>query len=298
MNDASVNPSKPVQVPTFDELMWPTLQALRAMGGSATNEELLAKVIELESYSPEVQAFQHSDNRQTKLNYNLAWAKTYLKKDGAIQNSSRGVWSLTKDGEQLTVEDIVGVPSRVRKQVADKKRAKEPPLSEENPAADIEAEEVEATEPHWKDQLLSVLRAVAPDAFERLAQRLLREAGFLKVAVTGRSGDGGIDGIGVLRVNLLSFQVLFQCKRYQGSVGAGAIRDFRGAMVGRSDKGLMITTGTFTPDAKREATRDGAPAIDLIDGDQLCDLLKQLKLGVTTEMVEKMTVELSWFDGL
>ncbi len=228
----------------------------------------------------------------------MAWAKTYLKKDGAIQNSSRGVWSLTKDGEQLTVEDIVGVPSRVRKQVADKKRAKEPPLSEENPAADIEAEEVEATEPHWKDQLLSVLRAVAPDAFERLAQRLLREAGFLKVAVTGRSGDGGIDGIGVLRVNLLSFQVLFQCKRYQGSVGAGAIRDFRGAMVGRSDKGLMITTGTFTPDAKREATRDGAPAIDLIDGDQLCDLLKQLKLGVTTEMVEKMTVELSWFDEL
>jgi restriction system protein len=298
MNDASVNPSKPVQVPSFDELMWPTLQALRAMGGSATNEELLAKVIELENYSPEVQAFQHSDNRQTKLNYNLAWAKTYLKKDGAIQNSSRGVWSLTKDGEQLTVMDIAGVPSRVRKQVADKKRAKELPLSEENPAAAIEAEEVEATEPHWKDQLLSVLRAVEPDAFERLAQRLLREAGFLKVAVTGRSGDGGIDGIGVLRVNLLSFQVLFQCKRYQGSVGAGAIRDFRGAMVGRSDKGLMITTGTFTPDAKREATRDGAPAIDLIDGDQLCDLLKQLKLGVTTEMVEKMTVEVSWFDGL
>jgi restriction system protein len=127
---------------------------------------------------------------------------------------------------------------------------------------------------------------------------LLREAGFLKVEVTGRSGDGGIDGIGVLRVNLLSFQVLFQCKRYQGSVGAGAIRDFRGAMVGRSDKGLLITTGTFTPDAKREATRDGAPAIDLIDGDQLCDLLKQLKLGVHTEMVEKMTVNPHWFDGL
>jgi restriction system protein len=126
----------------------------------------------------------------------------------------------------------------------------------------------------------------------------LREAGFLKVEVTGRSGDGGIDGIGVLRVNLLSFQVLFQCKRYQGSVGAPAIRDFRGAMVGRSDKGLMMTTGTFTPEAKREATRDGAPAIDLIDGDQLCDLLKQLKLGVRTEMVEKMTVEPDWYATL
>ena len=116
--------------------------------------------------------------------------------------------------------------------------------------------------------------------------------------VTGRSGDGGIDGIGVLRVNLLSFHVLFQCKRYQGSVSAGAIRDFRGAMVGRSDKGLFITTGTFTPDAKREATRDGAPAIELIDGDQLCDLLKQYELGVRTELVEKMTVEPGWFEGL
>jgi restriction system protein len=143
-----------------------------------------------------------------------------------------------------------------------------------------------------------VLRGLAPDAFERLAQRILREAGFIKVEVTGRSGDGGIDGIGVLRVNLLSFHVLFQCKRYQSSVGAGAIRDFRGAMVGRSDKGVIITTGTFTPDAKREATRDGAPAIDLIDGDQLCDLLKDLKLGVHTEMVQRVKLEPGWFDDL
>ena len=287
-----------IQVPSFDELMWPTLEALRAMGGSATNEELLAKVIELEGYSPAVQTAQHSDNRQTKLNYNLAWAKTYLKKKGALENSSRGVWSLTKDGEQLTAMDVLAVPSLVRKRVADDKRIKDPRQSGESPVTDVEAEEIEAPTLPWKDQLLAVLRSLTPSAFERLAQRLLREAGFLKVEVTGRSGDGGIDGIGVLRVNLLSFQVLFQCKRYQGSVGASAIRDFRGAMVGRSDKGLMLTTGTFTPDAKREATRDGAPAIDLIDGDQLCDLLKQLKLGVRTEMVEKMTADVGWFDGL
>jgi restriction system protein len=180
----------------------------------------------------------------------------------------------------------------------DDKRANPIANPDKNPSLDVEPEEIEATEPHLKDQLLVILRAIIPAAFERLTQRLLREAGFLKVEVTGKSGDGGIDGIGVLRVNLLSFQVLFQCKRYQGSVGAGEIRDFRGAMVGRSDKGLMITTGTFTPDAKREATRDGAPAIDLIDGDQLCDLLKQLKLGIRTELVEKMTVEPGWFDGL
>lgn len=291
------SPGSTVSVPSFDNLMWPALRALKAMGGSGTNEELLAKVIELENFPPEVQAFQHIDNRQTKLNYNLAWAKTYLKKVGAIENSSRGVWSLTKDGETLTKDDVLSIPARVRKQSVENKRAKDT-LPEADAADALDVDEIEATEPHWKDQLLSVLRALQSDAFERLAQRLLREAGFLKVEVTGRSGDGGIDGIGVLRVNLLSFQVLFQCKRYQGSVGAGAIRDFRGAMVGRSDKGLLITTGTFTPDAKREATRDGAPAIDLIDGDQLCDLLKQLKLGVRTEMVEKMIIEPTWFDGL
>ena len=130
--------------------------------------------------------------------------------------------------------------------------------------------------------------------YERVHQ-VLRESEFVKVEVTGRSGDGGIDGVGVLRLALLSFQVYFQCKRYKGSVSPGAIRDFRGAMVGRTDKGLFITTGTFTAEAKKEATRDGAPAIDLIDGDLLCDLLKNLKLGVTTRMVEEVNISPEWF---
>jgi restriction system protein len=186
---------------------------------------------------------------------------------------------------------VSSVPARVRKQIAEDK-LKGSQESTPDPATDGG---MEPLEPHWKDKLLGVLRNLQPEAFERLAQRVLREAGFIKVEVTGRSGDGGIDGIGVLRVNLLSFHVLFQCKRYQSSVGAGVIRDFRGAMVGRSDKGVVITTGTFTPDAKREATRDGAPPIDLIDGDQLCDLLKDLKLGVRTEMVEQVNVESGWF---
>jgi restriction system protein len=138
----------------------------------------------------------------------------------------------------------------------------------------------------------------AAGRFERLAQRILRESGFVKVEVKGKSGDGGIDGIGVLRVNLLSFQVFFQCKRYKDSVSAGAIRDFRGAMVGRTDKGLFITTGRFTPDAKKEATRDGAPPIDLIDGEQLCEILKTLRLGVKSEMVEQVTVDPDAFKGI
>ncbi len=126
----------------------------------------------------------------------------------------------------------------------------------------------------------------------------MRASGFIKVQVTGRKSDGGIDGIGVLRIALLSFQVFFQCKRYIGSVGPGEIRDFRGAMVGRTDKGLFITTGTFTSEAKKEAVRDGAPALDLIDGEQLCILLKDLKLGIETKSIEVVAIDTDWFSHL
>jgi restriction system protein len=135
-------------------------------------------------------------------------------------------------------------------------------------------------------------------SFERLCQLVLRESGFIKVQVTGRSGDGGIDGIGILKMNLLSFHVSFQCKRYQGSVGSAELRDFRGAMIGRGDKGIFITTGSFSSEARKEANRDGAPAIDLIDGEDLCELLKNLRLGLTTESVEKVTVKTEWFDSV
>lgn len=271
-------------VPTFDQLMSPTLRALRDLGGSATNDELLQKVIELEAIPDEIASVKHSDDRQTKLNYNLAWAKTYLKKVGAIDNSKRGVWAITDQGERFTDADCAKVPGQVRKMFPPKKAN----------AGTASAGEQEAPAEHWKDELLDQLKKMDPGGFERLSQRLLREAGFIKVEVMGRSGDGGIDGTGVLRVNLLSFQVLFQCKRYSGSVGAGAIRDFRGAMIGRCDKGLFITTGTFTMDAQREATRDGAPAIDLVDGDHLCDLMKDYKLGIEVELVEEVKVKPDW----
>jgi len=168
---------------------------------------------------------------------------------------------------------------------------------EEDEEDEVAENETEA-ELSWKEQLLECLATMPPAAFERLCQRMLREAGFIKVEVTGRSGDGGIDGIGVLRVRLVSFQVLFQSKRWKGAVGASVVRDFRGAMVGRADKGLIITTGNFTADARREATRDGAPAIDLVDGDTLTDLLKQYGLGVGVKMVEEIEVKPDFFQTI
>jgi restriction system protein len=279
-------PSQP-KVPTFDELMWPALVAMKELGGSATHEELLEKVIEMQGIPEAVQNVMHTE-RQTKISYNLAWAKTYLGKAGALENPSHGVWAITEKGKALTEEAVKQIPVEVRKQYRLEKDKK--------PKGPKEDEDFQPEAKDWKDGLLAVLTdQIKADAFERLAQRILRESGFVKVEVTGRSGDGGIDGVGVLRLALLSFQVYFQCKKYKGSVPASAIRDFRGAMVGRTDKGLFITTGTFTAEAKKEATRDGAPAIDLIDGDLLCDLLKSLKLGVATKMVEEVSIEPEWF---
>jgi len=148
---------------------------------------------------------------------------------------------------------------------------------------------------NWHQDLLETLKNIPPASFEKLAQKIMYESGFVSVDVTGKSKDGGIDGKGVLNINLISFQVFFQCKRYSGVVGSPDLRDFRGAMQGRGDKGLFITTGVFSTEAKREATRDGAPTIDLIDGNELCQLLKNLQLGVKTEMVEQVTVSPDYF---
>ena len=193
----------------------------------------------------------------------------------------------------MTEADIPAAVHQVRIQL----RAERPQRRSERRQDSFAEGDEEAAEQDWKERLLDVLLAMPPDRFEHLAQRLLREAGFISVTVTGRAGDEGIDGVGVYRLSLVSFPLFFQCKRYRGSVRAGAVRDFRGAMAGRGDKGLLITTGTFTTEAKQEATRDGAPPIDLIDGDSLCELLKQHALGVktTTRTVEEIDVEPAFF---
>jgi restriction system protein len=289
------------EVSPYHELLWPALQAVDELGGSASIGEMVEAVVKRERFTDEQQAVLHNEGPETEIGYRLAWARTYLKGMGLLTNSARAVWALTDAGTALLNDpsmDEHAKRERVRvlwsehvAQLRSKKRrrkARKPAASEDLGPAD---------EPDWKEQLLDQLMSMPPDRFERLAQRLLREADFDSVNVTGKSGDGGIDVLGVYRLGLVSFPVFVQCKRYRGSVSAGAVRDFRGAMAGRGDKGLLITTGTFTADAKREATRDGAPPIDLIDGDRLCDLLKQYELGVSTRTrtVEDMQIEPSFF---
>jgi len=286
-----------VGVPPYQFFLWPALQAVIALGGSASIAELDAAVIDRENISPEIQSVLHGDGPSTEVQYRLAWARTYLKGMGLLTNSQRGVWSITEAGQTVT-EDALPT---LRAEYIASTRKKGPKKKGAKSALDNEIDQAEAeAEADWKDALLDTLLNMSPKAFERLAQRLLRESGFSSAAVTGRSGDGGIDGLGVYQISLLSFPVFFQCKRYTGSVGASAVRDFRGAMAGRGEKGLLITTGTFTSDARAESTRDGAPPIDLIDGDRLCELLKEYAIGVTTttRTVEDVSIQGDFFASL
>ena len=272
--------------------MNPLLQALHMMGGSGSVEEIYFKTIEIAGIGEDILAQPHNpDNgNQSEVAYRLGWVRTYFRKYGILENSSRGIWSLTEKGKNLQSIDPAEIVRFVRaldRPVSSKKNNSHELIGEFN-------EEI------WKDKLLFVLtQKLSPAGFERLIQRVLRESGFIQVEVTGRTGDGGIDGKGIARIHgLMSFHVLFQCKRYKGSVSASEIRDFRGAMVGRADKGLFVTTGAFTAAAVKEATRDGAPPIDLVDGDELADKLKELALGVKTEQVEVVSVDAAWFDRL
>ncbi|MBM9537460.1 restriction endonuclease [Desulfobulbus alkaliphilus] len=287
-------------MPTFDSLMNPLLEALFELGGSGSIDEIYEKVIEMQSIDDELASIPHNPEKSnlTEIGYRMAWARTYLKKYGFLENSTRGVWALTplaREKRKVNPKDVVKKVREADKEASRKKLKKISPEEaiELNDDTGIDSDT-------WQEDLYHLLtKEIAPDAFERLTQRLLRESGFVQVEVTGRTGDGGIDGKGIARIHgFMSFHVIFQCKKYQGPVSAGDIRDFRGAMVGRADKGLFITTGTFTPAAIKEATRDGAPPIDLVDGEHLAEKLKEFGLGIQTEMIEKVTVDKQWFRNL
>lgn len=273
-----------MSVPKYDDLFNPLLKSLNQLGGSASVREMEEKVADILKLTDKEINEIHSGNR-TLLSYRLAWARNYLKRYGLLENSSRGVWSLTPKG--------LGVKS-VNKQLVNK-TVKSLDIKNKNKKESlIEEDEVEG----WKDELLSTVKSLSPAEFEKLCQRILREAGFVKVDVTGKSGDGGIDGTGVVRLNgFLSIHVYFQCKRYQGSVSSQEIREFKGAMVGRADKGLFITTGTFTRDAKQEAIREGSSPIDLVNGEDLIQKMKELNLGVEIKSEEIIMVKKDWFNN-
>lgn len=304
---------KPDDLPRYDDLLMPTLRVLDSLGGSGTISEIDDAVFATSGLPEAALDVVYEKSGAPIFPDRCSWARSYLKMAGLLGSGGRGIWVLTETGRNElatgsddSVRRLVASAYNERAQVYRERAAARAATQVESnppptaPMIDMEAEAgraeiVEAEDLTWTDRLLSVLGAMQPDAFERLCQRLLRESGFTKVEVTGKSGDGGIDGHGVLRMNLISFQVLFQAKRWQSAVGSSVVRDFRGAMVGRADKGLIITTSSFTRDARAEATRDGAPAIDLIDGEDLCRLLKENSIGVRIKLVEEIEIDKEFF---
>ncbi len=280
-------------VPTTELLFNPVLETIRELGGSASVGEIESHVIEKLGLRADILGVTIPDTGQPRLRKRLGWARTRLKWYGYLDNKSRGIWALTAAGQKTRAVDPDEILGRVDASRQDDQRsgrtvgsAQQDDLGDSSSDADFVLSE----------QLQQMLLRMEPRRFEDLCQRILRESGFTDVNVTGRTGDRGIDGEGIIRIGgLVSFPILFQCKRWKGSVGPSVVRDFRGAMQGRADKGLIMTTGTFSYDARKEASRDGVPLIDLVDGDALLDRLKELELGVKVEKVEQRTIDSNWW---
>jgi restriction system protein len=282
--------------PRFVSYFRPVIDALKALGGSGQPSEVKDFIIEsLKLSDEEISATIKIGG--TRFSNAVDWARFYLAKAGYIDSSKRGVWSLTDEGlaYSLTHDEAVDLFSSIHKEYTDKRRK---PL-EDGKTDDVEDtldDEIPDELFDHRSELMNIIQSLPPSGFERLCQRLLRESGFERVAVTGRSGDGGLDGLGILQVNpLVSFKVLFQSKRYSGSVGPDKVRDFRGAMQGRADKGIILTTGTFTQAAREESVRDGVPPIELVNGEKLLDMLEELQLGVTPRIT--YDIDTDFFDA-
>lgn len=289
--------TKKIKSPTQIELIEPVFIALRSLGGSANISEIRDKVIETLQLSDEIVDEPHkgSASQQTELEYQLAWARTRLKAFGAITNSQRGVWMITpkfSGNDTVSKTDVVEFIKNQR--LASKNPAEAKALAEDDDPTNDNVEIPEELEP-WRTELAETLHSMDPYAFERLSMLLLRECGFSQVSVTKKSGDGGIDGTGKLRINgIFSFNVAFQCKRFVGSVSAGDIRDFRGSLTTDIEKGVFITTGTFTKAARDEASNAGKQQIDLIDGEEFINKLIEYRLGVREKTIYE--VDKSFFE--
>ena len=280
--------------PEFVKYVGPVIAALAALGGSGRPDEVRSTIAKAMNISEEEQAQPLPSGVQSRFENQVHWARFYLAKGGYIDASRHGVWTLTEKARALGKISAAQAREIYRAVAAEFRKV---PAADTSGADEQVAPATDAEHPfiNYRQAVAATLQSLPAAGFERFCQRLLRESGFEEVSITGRSGDGGIDGIGLLQVNpLVSFKVLFQCKRYTGSVTPSQVRDFRGAMMGRADKGIIITTGSFTSDARKEAVRDGVPPIELVDGEKLVSMLEQLELGLKPQRT--FEVDASFFD--
>ncbi len=267
----------------FTKWFGPLLDALRDLGDSGKPKEVSSKIAENLNLSDSI-LDETLNSGTNKFHNQVAWARQYLVWEGLLDSSKHGTWKLTEKGKNTKLTDNesrelflkwVEIHAKARKAKSKEKMIEE---QEDSSPSNFEMDS--------NADLLSVLKNLSPYGFEKLCRELLREHGFENVVVTGGSHDGGIDGYGTLEMNpFVSFKVLFQAKRYKGSVSRAQVGDFRNAMIGRAEKGIILTTGTFTNEAIKEANRDGAPQIELVDGEKLVAMFERVELGLIPKTI-------------
>jgi restriction system protein len=283
--------------PQFVKYFGPVLDALHELGGSGRPDEVRSVIAQKLGLSEQEQSEPLPSKAQPRFDNQVHWARFYLSKAGLLDASTRGVWALTDKGRAAHPLNEAAARSVFRDVQATFAKSKIVKAAVESPEDQIlPGDDAVVIQQTYREEVAAKMQSLSPGGFERFCQRLLRESGFQEVTITGRTGDGGIDGIGILQVNaLVSFKVLFQCKKYQGSVSVMQVRDFRGAMMGRADKGIIITTGSFTAEARKEAVRDGVPPIELVDGEKLIVMLEQLELGLKPRTIYE--IDSDFFDN-
>jgi restriction system protein len=276
----------------FLDYINPILDTLKDMGGAGITSEVIDRVIDRLKI-PDEEVEKTNLSGQSTVRNRIQWARLYLTKTGFLESKERGVWKLTEKGwgTNLSEKEIEALFKTVTQSIkSGKQEVKDNPNNKKPLEEDYSTQEEEHTE-----KLLNIIQSLSPSGFERICKRLLTECGFQNVQITGKSGDNGIDGIGLLEINdLVSFKVLFQCKKYKESISPSQIRDFRGAMQGRADKGIILTTGRFTKEAKNEAIRDGVPPIELVDGEKLVDMFEKYELGLKPKTI--YDIDTAFFD--
>ena len=286
----------------MNDLYNPILQALRNLDGSGTNQEISSEVIKVMNLT---------DEQRAVLKERISWVRSNLKRAGLLENPSRAVWALTEEGRNTDEIDPKKLVRTVQQMVKEE-RAQERKEQQKNDALPdngkppekalplVDAQDLIASLSGWRDELSGLLHGMSPAAFERFFLRIFRKDGIEAVDVTGRSGDDMIEGM-MESGGFLSLRVSFRCIRGSRLISADEVQDFRRAVgVGGAHKGVLVTTGSFTQEAVREAGRGGASDIDLIDGEQLIDKLKELSLGVKTErvVVERVMIDADWFQSI
>ncbi|MEP7279950.1 MAG: restriction endonuclease [Bacteroidota bacterium] len=272
--------------PEFLKYINPVLKTLQANGGAGNSSNVIEQIIE-ELGITEKELEVATTNGQSRVRNQIQWARFYLFKAGLIDNAQRGIWRLTNEGleKQLTEDNVYSLFKGVQESV------KKSPTTQPK-KVELTYEETATEDEEHSIGLLSLIQKLSATGFEKLCKRLLTEIGIIDIVITGGSGDQGIDGKGIVKLNdVVSLNIVFQCKRYKEIVSPHHVRDFRGAMQGRGEKGLIITTGRFTKDAKKEASRDGVTPIELIDSDRLVELFEKYRLGLKPVTIFEMDHE-------